>query len=211
MQLELEINRKYLQKGDFNTTSVRKSILLYNTPVKDIEKYIEILNWNKKHPNFIINDDGVVYKILEENQYSNYFAEFKEFDTYNKEFILIALTNSGYIEENQYNNEDKTFSSWCGEKIPLEKVKTGLFKTHTNKTYNRCEMYTEKQYDSLANLSYYLINKYKINLNFVFNRNPINLTIDSGIYEDRTLSLFKTSLTNCFDYEKYRNKVKELF
>jgi len=77
----------------------KKQIILTHTS-RNIKDYVSAIKhrYNGKYdkiPNFLIGRDGVVYRLIPENGYTNYFPNLNV----NRNSIIISLENLGWLEK----------------------------------------------------------------------------------------------------------------
>jgi len=142
---------------EFNPVGVSKNkrqIILCETK-RDHINYINSLKYryngkNKFLPNYVINRDGEVFQIIKPNTYSNFMDDVRV----NKNSIIIALENLGWLEKNPIEN---TYLNWIGD----------IYKKEVFERKWRDKFYWQKydqieQIESLANLIIKLCEEFDI-------------------------------------------------
>jgi len=184
----MKINKRNKIKRNFQE-SEKIQIVLTDTS-RNFQDYLSSLNtrFNGNYlrlPHYIIEKGGMIHQILEDKEVSAFFADNK----INSKVIVISLENYGWMRKNPLSNE---YSNWIGDSV--SEVKERKWRNH-----HFWDIYTEKQVKSLTEVIRYLLNKHKIDPNFVGH----NVKIE-GVEQFKGV----TSLSN---YEKKSTKLNPSF
>jgi hypothetical protein len=135
-------------------TSDKKTQIILSETKRSSKDYINSLryryNGNSPYiPNYVIDKEGKVYKIIKDNEYSNYMNNHK----IDKQSINVVLENYGWLIKNPVEN---TYVNYIGDIY-----KKGVFEKKW-RDYSYWDKYEEPQIKSLANLLNILCDKMKI-------------------------------------------------
>ncbi len=101
--------------GEFKPTGKqkkKKQIILSHTS-RDVKNYLMSLKYRyngkyDKVPNYIVNREGKILKLLNDNEHSNYFSE----PNINRNSIIVCLENLGWMEKEPLKN---SHINWIGD------------------------------------------------------------------------------------------------
>lgn len=135
-------------------TSDKKTQIILSETKRSAKDYINSLRYryngkNPYIPNYVIDKEGKVYKIIKDNEYSNYMNNHK----IDKQAINVVLENYGWLIKNPVEN---TYVNYIGDIY-----KKGIFEKKW-RDYSYWDKYEEIQIKSLANLLNILCDKMKI-------------------------------------------------
>jgi N-acetyl-anhydromuramyl-L-alanine amidase AmpD len=141
---------------DFNPVgeNKRKTQIILSDTKRGYRDYIQSLRYryngkNPYLPNYVIDKDGNVFKIMDPDRYSKYMGHEK----YDKNSIIICLENYGWVKKNPL---EPSYTNWIGDiykKKVYEKKWRGYF---------FWDIYEENQIISLTALINELCDKFNI-------------------------------------------------
>jgi len=190
-----------IKYGDFKPTGKQKKknqIILTHTS-RNVENYLASLRYRhngkyKKIPNYVITKDGKILKLLENYEYSEFFAT----KNINRNGIVICLENLGWLEKQPLENQ---YVNWIGD---IYKGKTFDRKW---RDYYFWDPYTEKQTDSLVDVCKSIIKEMKMNQGIIEHNTKINgIEKYKGIVTKSNYNSYITDLSPAFDFELFRKK-----
>jgi len=189
--------------GDFKPLGKQKKktqIILTHTSRK-VENYLASLlyryNGNfDRIPNYIINKDGEIIKLLENNQHTNYFDE----PNINRNGIIICLENLGWLEKQPLENY---YINWIGD------IYEGNPYERKWRDYFFWDKYTSKQIESLGKLILEIIDEMKIVKEISgHNTKIIGIEKFKGIVSRSNFDINYTDINPSFDFDKLRNIIE---
>jgi hypothetical protein len=144
MQIETTDLSESIEFKPIGESKNKKQIILCETK-RDYKNYIESLKsrYNGKNPylpNYVINRDGKVYKIMEPKKYSM----FMNTTVINKNAIIICLENFGWLEKKPIEN---IYLNWIGDIYKKEVFEKKWRDRVFWQPYNK-----QEQIESLVNL-----------------------------------------------------------
>jgi N-acetyl-anhydromuramyl-L-alanine amidase AmpD len=195
--IEIENYKKFKFLGKEKN---KTKIILCHTS-RGVEEYLTSLNfrYNSKYdkiPNFLISKEGQIIKLLNGNEFSNFFYE----DKLNRTSIIITLENLGWLAKKPLSTE---YINWNGS------IYTGeVFKKKWRDLYF-WDPYTESQINSLLDLCLEMTDSFKINKRFIGNNSVISgIENYNGIICRSNLSSFNTDLNPSFNYNDFKLKIE---
>lgn len=186
--------------GNFKPLGKQKKkhqIILTHTGRK-VENYLASLlyRYNGKFdriPNYVINKNGEILKLLENNEHTNYFKS----PNINRNGIIICLENLGWLEKQPLENY---YVNWIGD------IYKGNPYERKWRDYFFWDKYTDKQIESLASLTETIFNEIKITKEIVGHNTKINgIEMFKGIVSRSNFDSNYTDLNPSFDFDKFRN------
>ncbi len=100
---------------DFNPkgSNIKKTQIILTETKRSYKNYINSLRYryNKKNhflPNYVISKTGEIYNILKPNEYSEFMGD----STIDRNAIIIAIENYGWLKKNPLEN---TYVNWIGD------------------------------------------------------------------------------------------------
>ena len=190
-----------IKYGDFKPTGKQKKknqIILTHTS-RNVENYLASLRYRhngkyKKIPNYVITKDGKILKLLENYEYSEFFAT----KNINRNGIVICLENLGWLEKQPLENQ---YVNWIGD------IYNGKTFDRKWRDYYFWDPYTEKQTDSLVDVCKSIIKEMKMNQGIIEHNTKINgIEKYKGIVTKSNYNSYITDLSPAFDFELFRKK-----
>lgn len=178
----------------------KRQIILTNTS-RNFNNYLSSLQtrFNGKYdkvPHYIVTRDGIVHKLLDDNEYSNFYRV-KEI---NKKSIFISIENLGWLEKEPLKDY---YINWVGDIY-----KGNVYKKKWRDHYF-WEPYGEEQINSLYLLVKDLTNKLNIDFNIVGHNTLINKVEKyGGIVSLSNFNKRFTDVNPSFDFELFLNKIE---
>ena len=189
-----------LLKRDLKTNNNKTQIVITHTSRNKLD-YLQSLKYrlNKNYgkvPHYMIDRDGKVVKLLEDNFVSNYFSV----DKTNKDSIIISLENLGWLEKQPLKNH---YINWIGN-IYNEKPFERKWRV-----YFYWQPYTDEQILKTANLCVELSKKYNINLKCIGHNTKLKGAEKfMGILTESNFDELSTRISPAFDFEKFEKNLK---
>ena len=195
--------QKFIEYNNFKVLGKQKKkhqIILSNTFRKIDDYLISLINRHNgkynKIPNYIIDREGKIHKLLNDIEHTEFFLE----PNINRNSIIITLENLGWLEKeplkNHYINWNKDI--YNGE-IVEKKWREHFF----------WQPYTENQMTSLGFLCNKLCNDLKIKKQIIGHNTKINgIEKYEGIVSRSNFDLNYTDVTPSFDFEKLLKKIE---
>lgn len=187
-----------IKYGNFkskNVSDLKKQIILIHSS-RYSEEYITSLKYRhnesyNKIPNYFIDQEGKIVKLLEDKEYSKFFNK----NDLNKNAIFVCLENLGWLEKVLLKNHH---TNWIGN-IYKEKVFDRKWRD-----YFFWQPYTDIQLEKTAELCKELCKKHKIKLKFIGHNTKVK-GVESflGIITKSNFDDFVTDLSPAFDFEKF--------
>lgn len=189
--------------GEFKPTGKqkkKKQIILSHTS-RDIKNYLMSLKYRyngkyDKIPNYVINREGKILKLLNDNEHSNYFRE----PNINRNSIIICLENLGWMEKEPLKN---SHINWIGN-IYKEKIYEKKWRD-----YFFWQPYTEIQMENTAELCKKLIKELSITKECIGHNTKINgVERYEGIVTKSNFDIEFTDVSPAFNFEQFINKIE---
>jgi N-acetyl-anhydromuramyl-L-alanine amidase AmpD len=193
-----------IEYGNFKPTGKqkkKKQIILSHTS-RDIETYLMSLKYRyngkyDKIPNYIIDRNGKVLKLLNNNEHTNYFSD----SNINRNSIIICLENLGWLEKEPLKN---SHINWVGniynEKI-YEKKWRDYFFWHP---------YTDIQIEKTAELCKSLTKSLSINKECIGHNTRINgVERYEGIVTKSNFDSEFTDVSPAFNFEQFLKHIED--
>ena len=173
----------------------KKQIILTHTS-RNIKDYVSAIKhrYNGKYdkiPNFLIGRDGVVYRLIPENGYTNYFPNLNV----NRNSIIISLENLGWLEKIPLTEH---YVNWNGD-IYKEQVFEKKWRD-----YFFWQPYTDVQYERLHFLCDKLCDEFKIEKKTIgHNTKFTGIEKFEGIVTKSNYDVIFTDVSPAFDFDKF--------
>jgi N-acetyl-anhydromuramyl-L-alanine amidase AmpD len=184
--------------GEFKPTGKqkkKKQIILSHTS-RDVKNYLMSLKYRyngkyDKIPNYVINREGKILKLLNDNEHSNYFPD----TNINRNSIIICLENLGWMEKEPLKN---SHINWIGN-IYKEKIYEKKWRD-----YFFWQPYTEIQMENTSELCKKLIKELSINKECVGHNTKINgVERYEGIVTKSNFDIEFTDVSPAFNFEQF--------
>lgn len=181
-------------------SETKTQIILTHTNRK-LSNYLQSLKlrYNGKYtkiPHYVIDRDGGVHKLLEDNEYSNNGKNIQ----INKKSIFISLENLGWLEKEPLKDH---YINWIGD------IYKGSVFTKKWRNYYFWQPYTEEQINSLYLLTKDLTKKFNIEFNIVGHNTLISgVEKYSGIVSRSNFNNRYTDVNPSFDFELFLKKIE---
>lgn len=152
----------------------------------------------KRVSNFTIDIEGNIYQHFDPKYYSDFLPN----SLHNKNIISILLVNQGWLE---YDIKDKKYFNCLGNNYENETMTEKRWRNHSF-----WDNYTDKQMDSLVELSKYLFKEYQIT-NKILGHNTYVKEISGfeGVSYKSNWIKDCTDLSPSFNFEIFKNKVED--
>ena len=189
-------NLKFISEGKQNK---KKQIILCHTS-REVGNFLTSLKfrYNSKYdkiPNYIIQKDGNVIKLLEDNEYSNHFDDMN----INRNSITIFLENLGWLEKKPLS---ENYINWIGD------IYNGQVYQKKWRDYVFWDPYTTEQFEMTVNLCCDLIKKHRIpRFSMGHNTKVDNIDRIFGVVYRSNFDSYYTDLNPSFNFEKFQNKI----
>jgi N-acetyl-anhydromuramyl-L-alanine amidase AmpD len=190
-----------IKYGDFKPLGKQKKksqIILTHTS-RNVENYLTSLRYRysgmfDRIPNYVITKEGKILQLLENVEHTNFFKNIN----INRNSIIICLENLGWLEKQPLQNH---YVNWIGD------IYKGKPFERRWRDYFFWEPYTEKQLDSLSDLSNTIITDMKIRKEFVGNNTKYN-GVDKfqGVVTRSNYDSNYTDLSPAFDFDVFIEK-----
>jgi N-acetyl-anhydromuramyl-L-alanine amidase AmpD len=187
-----------IQYGEFKPTGKqkkKKQIILAHTS-RDVKNYLMSLKYRyngkyDKIPNYVIDREGKVLQLLNNNEHSNYFAE----PNINRNSVIICLENLGWLEKEPLKN---SHINWIGN-IYKEKIYEKKWRD-----YFFWQPYTEIQLEKTAELCNHLIKELSISKECIGHNTKINgVERYEGIVTKSNFDSEFTDVSPAFNFEQF--------
>jgi N-acetyl-anhydromuramyl-L-alanine amidase AmpD len=187
-----------IQYGEFKPTGKqkkKKQIILAHTS-RDVKNYLMSLKYRyngkyDKIPNYVIDREGKVLQLLNNNEHSNYFAE----PNINRNSVIICLENLGWLEKEPLKN---SHINWIGN-IYKEKIYEKKWRD-----YFFWQPYTEIQIEKTAELCNHLMNELSITKECIGHNTKINgVERYEGIVTKSNFDSEFTDVSPAFNFEQF--------
>lgn len=187
-----------IQYGNFSeigNNDKKKQIILTHTS-RDIENYLMSLKYRyngkyDKIPNYVIDREGNILKLLDDEGYSNFFRDLK----INQNSIIICLENLGWLEKEPLTNH---YINWIGN-IYKEKVYEKRWRD-----YYFWHPYTDIQLEKTGELCMSLIKIHSIKNKCIGHNTKINgVEKYEGIVTKSNFDSDFTDVSPSFNFEQF--------
>jgi N-acetyl-anhydromuramyl-L-alanine amidase AmpD len=184
--------------GEFKPTGKqkkKKQIILSHTS-RDVKNYLMSLKYRyngkyDKIPNYVINREGKILKLLNDNEHSNYFPD----TNINRNSIIICLENLGWMEKEPLKN---SHINWIGN-IYKEKIYEKKWRD-----YFFWQPYTEIQIENTVELCKKLTKELSINKECIGHNTKINgVERYEGIVTKSNFDIEFTDVSPAFNFEQF--------
>ncbi len=192
--------KKYGKFKKFDKNKKKKQIILCNS-FRPYEEYLASLKYRNngkydKVPNYFITRDGDILSLIPDDSYSNFFYD----NDINKNSIIICLENLGWLNKKPL---DIHHTNWIGDIYNTE-VYT---KKWREKVY--WAKYTEKQIESLVEISKKLLVKFSIDNKFIGHNTKVEgIKLYNGIVCRSNFNEKYTDLNPSFEFEKFKQYIE---
>jgi N-acetyl-anhydromuramyl-L-alanine amidase AmpD len=192
--------KKYGKFKKFDKNKKKKQIILCNS-FRPYEEYLASLKYRNngkydKVPNYFITKDGDILSLIPDDSYSNFFYD----NDINKNSIIICLENLGWLNKKPL---DIHHTNWIGDIYNTE-VYT---KKWREKVY--WAKYTEKQIESLVEISKKLLVKFSIDNKFIGHNTKVEgIKLYNGIVCRSNFNERYTDLNPSFEFEKFKQYIE---
>jgi N-acetyl-anhydromuramyl-L-alanine amidase AmpD len=192
--------KKYGKFKKFDKNKKKKQIILCNS-FRPYEEYLASLKYRNngkydKVPNYFITRDGDILSLIPDDSYSNFFYD----NDINKNSIIICLENLGWLNKKPL---DIHHTNWIGDIYNTE-VYT---KKWREKVY--WAKYTEKQIESLVEISKKLLVKFSIDNKFIGHNTKVEgIKLYNGIVCRSNFNERYTDLNPSFEFEKFKQYIE---
>ena len=189
--------------GEFKPTGKqkkKKQIILTHSS-REIKNYLMSLKYRyngkyDKIPNYVINREGKILKLLNDNEHSNYFSD----TNINRNSIIICLENLGWMEKEPLKN---SHINWIGN-IYKEKIYEKKWRD-----YFFWQPYTEIQIENTVELCKKLTKELSINKECIGHNTKINgVERYEGIVTKSNFDSEFTDVSPAFNFEQFINKIE---
>ena len=193
------INR--IEKFKSSGTNKKKTQIILSHSSRVLENYFLSLQFrnNKNYdriPNYVVSKGGQVFKLLENDEFSNIFNNQK----INKNSIIIVLENLGWLNKEPLKDY---YVNWIGD-IYKGKVFERKWREHYF-----WDPYTEEQLEKVYELCKEISENMTIDFIFSGHNTKINGAEKiKGIVTKSNFSLNYTDLSPAFDFEKFTDKIE---
>ncbi len=193
-----------IKHGDFKPTGKQKKkhqIILTHTS-RNVNEYLQGLKYRyngdfKRIPNYIINREGKILKLLDNNEHTNYFKE----PNINRNSVIICLENLGWLQKEPLSDY---YVNWIGD------IYKGKVFEKKWRDYFFWDPYTEEQIISTVNLVKHLIKEMKIEPNVVGHNTKINkVERFEGIVTRSNFNSDYTDLSPAFNFEEFLKRITD--
>jgi N-acetyl-anhydromuramyl-L-alanine amidase AmpD len=191
---------KYGNFKNENISDVKKQIILIHSS-RNSEEYLTALKYRhngsySKIPNYFIDREGKIIKLLEDNQYSKFFFK----NEINKRAIFVCLENLGWLEKQPLKN---AYINWIGNIYNSNVVQRRW------RDYYYWQPYTEEQMLSTSELCLKLCNDNSIRIETLGHNTKINgIENFEGVVTKSNFLSEITDLSPAFDFELFSKLLK---
>lgn len=191
-----------LEGFTFSGEQKRKRQIILTHTSRNIVDYISSLKHRNngkynKIPNFVINRNGIIFRLIPENTYSNIFFD----ENTNKNSIIISLENLGWLNKIPLT---ENYVNWIGDIYKQEIVEKKW------RDYFFWQPYTDEQLESTVNLCKFLIKEYSINKKCIGHNTKVDgIERFEGIVFRSNFDPEYTDLSPAFNYEVFINKIED--
>lgn len=201
MQIEMVDLSKLIEFKNLKTNNKKNQIVLSETK-RNYKNFINSLKYryngnNPYIPNYVITKKGEVYKLIQDNQYSNFLSN----ESIDKNCINIVLENYGWLKKNPLDN---TYVNFIGD-IYKEEVFEKKWRDHLF-----WDKYQEIQVESLSKLIIEICNKQKIKKESIGTnvRNDEALKFE-GVVSKSNFDYIYKDINPSFDFKLLNEKIKK--
>jgi len=189
--------------GEFKPTGKqkkKKQIILTHSS-REIKNYLMSLKYRyngkyDKIPNYVINREGKILKLLNDNEHTNYFSDVN----INRNSIIICLENLGWMEKEPLKN---SHINWIGN-IYKEKIYEKKWRD-----YFFWQPYTEIQIENTVELCKKLTKELSINKECIGHNTKINgVERYEGIVTKSNFDIEFTDVSPAFNFEQFINQIE---
>jgi N-acetyl-anhydromuramyl-L-alanine amidase AmpD len=189
--------------GEFKPTGKqkkKKQIILTHSS-REIKNYLMSLKYRyngkyDKITNYVINREGKILKLLNDNEHTNYFSDVN----INRNSIIICLENLGWMEKEPLKN---SHINWIGN-IYKEKIYEKKWRD-----YFFWQPYTEIQIENTVELCKKLTKELSINKECIGHNTKINgVERYEGIVTKSNFDIEFTDVSPAFNFEQFINKIE---
>jgi len=189
--------------GEFKPTGKqkkKKQIILTHSS-REIKNYLMSLKYRyngkyDKIPNYVINREGKILKLLNDNEHTNYFSDVN----INRNSIIICLENLGWMEKEPLKN---SHINWIGN-IYKEKIYEKKWRD-----YFFWQPYTEEQVNAALELCKKLCEELSISKKCSGHNTKIEgIENFDGVVSRSNFDSRFTDLSPSFDFENFKNKLE---
>ena len=193
-----------IKYGNFkskNVSDLKKQIILIHSS-RYSEEYITSLKYRhnesyNKIPNYFIDQEGKIVKLLEDKEYSKFFNK----NDLNKNAIFVCLENLGWLEKQPLKNG---YINWIGN------IYKGKVYEKKWRDYIFWDPYTEEQTNSTLFLCKKLIAQMNIENKFVGHNTKINGAEKFfGVLTRSNFFTETTDLNPSFNFEYFLKKIED--
>lgn len=192
-----------IEYGNFkneNISKIKKQIILIHSG-RNSEEYITSLKYRhngsyNKVPNYFIDREGKIIKLLNDNQYSKFFFK----NEINKNAIFVCLENLGWLEKQPLKNG---YINWIGNIY-----NSNVFQRRW-RDYYYWQPYTEEQLKSTSELCLNICNNNNIKIQTLGHNTKINgIENFEGIVTKSNYLSEITDLSPAFNFELFNKLLK---
>jgi N-acetyl-anhydromuramyl-L-alanine amidase AmpD len=193
-----------IEYGNFKPTGKqkkKKQIILSHTS-RDVETYLMSLKYRyngkyDKIPNYIVDRDGKILKLLNDNEHTNYFSD----PNVNRNGIIICLENLGWLEKEPLKN---SHINWIGN-IYKEKIYEKKWRD-----YFFWQPYTEIQIENTVELCKKLTKELSINKECIGHNTRINgIERYEGIVTKSNFDSEFTDVSPAFNFVQFLKHIED--
>jgi N-acetyl-anhydromuramyl-L-alanine amidase AmpD len=192
--------KKYGKFKNFEKNKKKKQIILCNS-FRPYEEYLSSLKYRNngkydKIPNYFITRNGDILSLIPDESYSNFFYD----NDINKNSIIICLENLGWLNKKPL---DIHHTNWIGDIYNTE--------VYTKKWRDKLywAKYTEKQIESLVEISKKLLVKFSIDNKFIGHNTKVEgVKLYNGIVCRSNFNERYTDLNPSFEFEKFKQYIE---
>ena len=193
-----------IEYGNFKPTGKqkkKKQIILSHTS-RDVETYLMSLKYRyngkyDKIPNYIVDRDGKILKLLNDNEHTNYFSD----PNVNRNGIVICLENLGWLEKEPLKN---SHINWIGN-IYKEKIYEKKWRD-----YFFWQPYTDIQIEKTAELCKSLIKNLSIEKDCIGHNTRINgIERYEGIVTKSNFDSEFTDVSPAFNFVQFLKHIED--
>lgn len=180
----------------------KKQIILCHTS-RESKEFLDSLSlrYNGKYdkiPNYLIERDGSIINLLQDDEYTSYFQNEK----INKKSIIISLENLGWLEKRPLKDD---YINWKGD------IYSGEIFNRKWRDYIFWQPYTEIQYKQLGKLCLRMMDKFGIDKQVIEHNTKIEgIEKFSGVVSRSNFNTLFTDLNPSFDFEKLKKIIKDV-
>lgn len=193
MQIEMVDLSKSIEFKTIKTSSKKTQIILSESK-RSAKNYINSLKYryngkNPYIPNYVVNKEGEIFKILEDTQHSDYMG----IESVDKQSIIVVLENYGWLVKNAIEN---TYVNYVGD---IYKKEVFQKKWRDNLYWDK---YEKKQITALSKLLNEICDKMDIEKECIGTNVRYNEIQDfKGIVSKSNYDFVYKDLNPSFDFE----------